>query len=288
MRMLPIFLAIFLALASSSVYVVNETERAVKLKFKQLVEADLKPGLGFKIPFVHEVVRFDARNQTATIPSQGEYITKDQKQVLVDSYLVWRVSDVKKYYTSTSGSSDFAAKLLISRASDDLRTAFSNRDLSEAVSGERNLLMQEVQKAVDGMAQQKFGINVVDVRVKQIELSRSVLSGVYDRMRAERIEEANDLRAQGKATAEGIEADADRQKIVSLAEGYNESQKLRGEGDAQAAQTYAKAYGKNPEFYEFYRSLLAYENSFAGQDDTILLSPDSEFFDYFRSVSGKD
>jgi len=266
-----------LLVVSKSVYIVKETERGVKLQFGEVVEADLRPGLHFKIPMVNTVRLFDARVQTLdTRPSA--FLTLEAKRLIVDSYVKWRISDVEKYYTATSGDSFRASDLLSTRIETSLRNEFGTRTLTEVVSGEREEVMDAVIVDLSQLTEAELGLQVVDVRVKRIDLPPEVSSSVYERMRTERERLARELRSRGNELAEGIRADADRQSTVIMAEAYRDSEIIRGEGDAEATRIYASSYNRDPEFYSFYRSLLAYKESFGSGSDILLLEPDTEFF----------
>ncbi|WP_067865947.1 protease modulator HflC [Neptuniibacter marinus] len=277
-------LAVVVLLAQSSLYIVKETERAVLLKFGEVSEADVAPGLHFKIPVMNKVRKFDSRILTLDTRPQA-YLTLEKKRLIVDSFVKWRVSDVQKFYTATSGDALKAAQLLSDRVDTGLRNQFGERTVTEVVSGEREELMRELTNKLSSIAIQEFGVEVVDVRVKRIDLPQEVSESVYGRMRSERELEARELRSRGKELAEGIRADADRQRTVIEAEAYRESEELRGEGDAVAANNYSKAYSANPEFYSFYRSLQAYRESFSQSGDVLVLKPDSDFFKYMGQPS---
>lgn len=279
-----VILAIVVLFARSSLYIVKETERAVLLKFGEVSQADVAPGLHFKIPVMNKVRKFDARILTLDARPQA-YLTLEKKRLIVDSFVKWRVSDVQKFYTATSGDTLKAAQLLSDRVDTGLRNQFGERTVTEVVSGEREELMRELTNNLSKIAIQELGVEVVDVRVKRIDLPQEVSESVYGRMRSERELEARELRSRGKELAEGIRADADRQRTVIEAEAYRESEELRGEGDAVAANNYAKAYSANPEFYSFYRSLQAYRESFSQSGDVLVLKPDSDFFKYMGQPS---
>lgn len=268
-----------LMVLSQSVYIIKETERGVKLQFGEVVEPDLKPGLHFKIPMVNAIRIFDARVQTLDTRPQA-FLTLEKKRLIVDSYVKWRISDVEKYYTATSGDSFRASDLLSTRIETSLRNEFGTRTLTEVVSGEREEVMDAVITDLSQLTEAELGLAVIDVRVKKIDLPPEVSSSVYERMRTERERLARELRSRGKELAEGIRADADRQSTVLLAEAYRDSEIIRGEGDAEAARIYAEAYNRDAEFYSFYRSLMAYKESFGSGGDVLLLKPDSEFFRY--------
>lgn len=274
-----------LFLINGSLYTIKETERGVLLRFGEVVEADLRPGLHFKLPMVHEVRRFDGRTQVADAEGT-EYLTKESKFLIVDAYVMWRIQDVKKFYTATGGDPRKAELLLLTQVRDGLKNKVSERTVHEVVSGEREKLMRDLTAQAHTLARNEFGIKVVDVRVKRVDFPASATESIYNRMRTEREREAREHRSQGNEQAEKIKAEADRQKQVLLAEAYREAERLRGEGDAQAAAVAARAFGKDPEFYRFYRSLQAYRASFTGKQDVLVLKPDSEFLRYLRS-SGK-
>jgi membrane protease subunit HflC len=268
-----------LVVLSQSVYIIKETERGVKLQFGEVVDPDLRPGFHFKIPMVNAIRIFDARVQTLDTRPQA-FLTLEKKRLIVDSYVKWRISDVEKYYTATSGDSFRASDLLSTRIETALRNEFGTRTLTEVVSGEREEVMDAVITTLSQLTESELGLAVVDVRVKRIDLPPEVSSSVYERMRTERERLARELRSRGKELAEGIRADADRQSTVIMAEAYRDSEVIRGEGDAEAARIYADAYNRDPEFYSFNRSLMAYKESFGSGADVLLLKPDSEFFRY--------
>lgn len=272
-----------LLLVSSSVYVIQEVERGVKLRFKEVIEEDLAPGLDFKIPLVDQIVKFDGRLQVLDAPPE-EYLTQEKKRLLVDSYITWKIHNVKEFFTSTGGGNiRNASRLLAPRVTNGLRDKFGKRTVHEVVSGEREELMVELTAEINALTQEELGISIVDIRLKKIELPAAASEAVYARMRAERAREAREYRSTGKELAEGIRADADRQERVLRAEAYRDAEKVRGEGDAIASSIYAKAFSGAPEFYSFYRSLDAYKRSFSSKDDLIVLKPDSEFFDYMKA-----
>ena len=278
---LGIVLFLVFVLGSDAIFVVKQTERAILLRFGNVVRADLSPGLHFKLPFVNTVRKFDARVLTVTAEAQ-RYLTLEQKALVVDSFAKWRIVDVQKFYTATSGEEARASNLLAQRINDGLRNKFGERDLQEVVSGQRDLLMEELTRELNLSTADEYGIEVIDVRVKQIELPVDVRASVYDRMTSERQREAQQLRSRGNELAIGIEADADRQEAVLLVEAYRDAERIRGEGDAQAAATYAAAYSRNEEFYAFTRSLNSYQESFSNKGDILLVDPDSDYFKYLR------
>ena len=272
-------LFVALLIASSSIFVIKETERAIMLRFGEVVQFDIEPGLHFKIPFVNTVRKFDGRVLTLDARPQ-RYMTLEKKGLIVDSFVKWRISNVADYYTATSGIENTAAKLLASRVDTGLRNQFGERTLTEVVSGERDELMNELREELNAVVIADMGIEVVDVRVKRVDLPQDVSQSVYDRMRSEREREARELRSEGKEKAEGIRADADRQRTIIMANAYRDAELVRGDGDAVAAATYAAAFNQDPEFYSFYRSLDAYRTTFGNGGDMMLIEPDSEFFKY--------
>ncbi|MCY1277877.1 Modulator of FtsH protease HflC [compost metagenome] len=263
----------------SSLYIVSQTEKAVLLQFGRIVEADVQPGLHMKIPYVNQVRKFDARLLTLDSPTQ-RFLTLEKKAVMVDAYAKWRVADAERFYTATSGMKQIADERLSRRLEAGLRDQFGKRTLHEVVSGERDALMADITAALNRMANKELGIEVVDVRVKAIDLPKEVNRSVFERMSTEREREAREHRAKGSELAEGIRADADRQRRVLLAEAYREAEETRGDGDAKAASIYASAYGQDEEFYAFHRSLQAYRESFSNKGDVMVLDPGSEFFRY--------
>ena len=279
-------LVVLLAVVSNSLYVVNERERAVLLKFGEVVSTDIEPGLHFKIPIVNDVRRFESRLITLDSSPQ-RYLTAEKKALIVDSFVKWRVADAGKYYTATGGDEFSANSLLASRVDNGLRNKFGERTVYEVVSGERDALMAEITKELDDIALNELGIHVLDVRVKGIDLPPEVSNAVYSRMSTEREREARDHRSRGRELAEGIEADADRQNTVIEANAYREAEQIRGEGDAIAAEIYANAYKQDPEFYSFHRSIQACKNSFAGKDDLLVIDPESDFFRYLKNPTGQ-
>jgi membrane protease subunit HflC len=266
---------------NSTLFVVSEFERGVKLRFGKLIEADIQPGLHVKVPFVDDVRIFDAR--ILTVDAQpASFFTIEKKRLIVDSYAKWRIANVETYYKATGGVETVAHNRLANRVNTGLRNHFGTRTLHEVVSGERDLLMKNITDDLNRTVLDSLGIEVVDVRVKRIDLPQEVSGPVFRRMTAEREKEARELRSTGKEKAEKIRAAADRQRTIELANAYRDAEELRGEGDAQAAKIYAKAYQKDPEFYSFVRSLNAYKNSFSNKGDIMLLEPDSDFFKYLK------
>ncbi len=267
--------------AWNSLFIVSQTERAVMLQFGRVVQPNIQPGLHVKIPVMNQVRKFDGRLLTLDAPTQ-RFLTLEKKAVMVDAYAKWRVKDAEVFYTATSGLKQIADERLSRRLESGLRDQFGKRTLHEAVSGERDALMADITASLNAMASKELGIEVVDVRVKAIDLPKEVNRSVFERMSTEREREAREHRAKGNELAEGIRADADRQRRVLLAEAYRESEEARGDGDAQASAIYSKAYGQDQEFYAFYRSLRAYRESFASKSDVMVLDPSSDFFRYLE------
>ncbi len=269
----------------NSLYVIKQTERGVLLQFGEVVNPDIQPGLHAKIPFVNNVRKFDGR--LLTVDSQPErFFTLEKKALIVDSYAKFRVSDTAKFYTATNGEEARAVGLLAQRINNGLRNEVAVRTIQEVVSGERDQLMIDLTARMTEMAQKELGVEVVDVRVKQIDLPPDVSESVYQRMNAEREKEAMEHRSQGKELAEGIRAAADREVTVIRADAYRDAEKIRGEGDARATSIYAAAFNQDPEFYAFTRSLRAYQESFDGSGDLLLVQPDSDFFRYLKDAAG--
>lgn len=274
-----------LLLASNSLFVIKETERGVLLQFGEVVNPNLAPGLHFKIPFVNSVRKFDGR--VLTVDSTPErYFTQEKKALIVDSYAKFRIADTAKFYTATNGEESRAMALLAQRINDGLRNQVAVRTIQEVVSGERDELMQALTEELTVVAQEGLGVEVIDVRVKQIDLPPDVSESVYRRMSAEREKEAREHRSQGQELAEGIRAAADREVTVLRANAYRDSELIRGEGDATATGIYAQAFNQDPEFYAFTRSLRAYQDAFQGNGDIMLVQPDSEFFRYLKDSKG--
>jgi membrane protease subunit HflC len=255
------------------------------LQFGEVVNPDIQPGLHAKIPFVNNVRFFDARVLTVdALPER--FLTLEKKALVVDSYAKWRVSDVAKYYTATGGDEARANGLLAQRINNGLRNQVAVRTLHEVVSGERDQLMTDLTIELNNVMNEQLGVEVVDVRVKKIDLPPAVSESVFRRMNAEREKEARELRSQGRELAEGIRAAADREVTVIQAEAYRDSESTRGAGDALAASIYADAFNRDPEFYGFTRSLRAYRESFQSKGDLMLIEPDSDFFRYLKDSKG--
>lgn len=274
-------LVIILFILPNSIYVISETERGVLLKFGEVVRGDLEPGLHFKVPFVDNVRRFDGR--ILTVDSNPErFFTQEKKALIVDSYAKFRVTDTSKFYTATSGEEIRAASLLAQRINDDLRNQVAARTVQEVVSGERDQFMEAVKARLNQSVLDELGVEVIDVRVKKIDLPPEVSESVYRRMNAEREKEARELRSEGKEIAEGMRAEADRKVTVIEAEAIRDAEIIRGQGDAEATRVYADSFNQDSEFYAFVRSLNAYQETFSSGGDIMLLQPDSQFFQYLR------
>ena len=269
-------------LGMNSLFIVNEMQRAVLLEFGKVVQDNIKPGLHLKMPIINEVRKFDGRILTSDAPPE-RFLTLEKKAVIVDSFAKFKIDNVETYYTSTSGDERRAEDLLKERINTGLRNEISKRTLYEVVSGERDELMTVLTTNLNEVAQQQLGVSVVDVRVKRIDLPPEVSQSVYDRMNTERDIEAREHRAKGQELAVGIRADADKQQEVLIAEAYSSAEEIRGEGDARAASIYAGAFQKDKDFYEFYRSMSAYQRTFSNKGDVLLIQPDSEFFKYMNS-----
>lgn len=268
-----------------SIYIVKETERAILLRFGAVSRADVPPGLHLKLPIAEEVKKFDAR--VLTLDSSPEtYYTLEKKPLIVDSFAKWRIIDVQNYYTASSGDEGRANRVLQERVNEGLRNAISRRDMHEVISGERDQLMQELTADLNRVMKEAVGVEVIDVRVKRIDLPTEVSSSVYERMNSEREIEAKQYRAQGQELALGIRADAERQTVVIEAEAYREAEQIRGDGDALSTSIYADAFNKDPEFYEFTRSINAYANVFGDKGDMLVIDPNSEFFKYLKNDEG--
>ncbi len=269
----------------SSMFTVHQTERAVLLRFREIVSVDLEPGLHFKIPFVDVVRRFDARVQTLTTTPET-YFTVEKKPLMVDSFVKWRINDVDLYFQVTSGDSTNAERLLRERVITGLRNQISRRGMRDVVSGERDQLARNLTREMNVAIQKEFGIQVIDVRVKRIELPVEVSESVYRRMISEREIEAKQHRARGEEKSLGIRAAADRASVVIAANAYRDAEQIRGEGDGKAAGIYSGAYSNDPEFYAFYRSLGAYRRTFSNKSDVMVIDPSSRFFRYMRESGG--
>ncbi len=291
LRMLLIIVAALLLLFSinstvAPFFVVHETQRAIKLFLGEIEEKEYGPGLHFKWPLANTVHRFDAR--ILNIDSQPEeLLTSEKKRVVVDSFIKWQIDDPTEYFKATGGNISRTEDIMSQFLSKGIKDAIGKRTITDVIYGERLAIMAEAAAAVDKQASESLGVKVLDVRIKKVELPAEVRESVFSRMEQEREKVARDFRSKGRETAAGIEADANRQRSVLLAEAYNESQQIRGQADAEAAEVYAKAYGKDPDFYGLYRSLNAYKTTFTGANDVLLIKPDSQFFKYFNGTEGQ-
>jgi membrane protease subunit HflC len=280
-KLLGIGTALFF-LASSSLYIVDQRQQAILFQMGEIVDVKTSPGLYFKLPLVQNVRYFESRIMTMDTAEPERFITSEKKNVLVDLFVKWRIVDVKQYYVSVRGEEMLAETRLAQTVNSSLRDEFGNRTVHDVVSGERDKIMEIMRQKADADAR-KIGVEVVDVRLKRVDLPQEVSESVYRRMEAERKRVANELRSTGGAESEKIRADADKQREVVLAEAYRKAQEVKGEGDAKAAAIYAKAFQQNPEFYSFYRSLEAYRQSFKNKGDMMVLDPGSEFFKYMKN-----
>jgi membrane protease subunit HflC len=289
MRTLGPVLALLVVLAlviSSTLFTVDQRQNAIVFQLGEIKDVVQQPGLHFKWPMLQNVAHFDMRILTYDDAEPLRFLTQGNRPVLVDSFVKWRINDVRQYYVSVGGDEFRAATRIRQTVSGALRDEFGVRSLHDVVSGEREQIMSQVRQKVDEDLK-RIGVGVVDVRLKRVDLPADVSESVYRRMEAERKRIANEQRSTGAADAEKIRADADRQREVLLAEAYRDAQRVRGEGDAKAAAIYAAAFNQNPEFFSFYRSMEAYRNTFRGRNDMLLIEPNSDFLRYFRDSLGK-
>jgi membrane protease subunit HflC len=277
-----IALVLFAMVFSMSAYTIDQRKAGIKFQLGEVVAVQTEPGLYFLVPILQNVRLFDTRIQTLDSRDAERFLTSENKNVLVDSFLKWRVIDVRQYYVSVRGDPLAAEARLSQTVNDALRAEFAKRTVHEVVSGERDKIMSTVADKVDEDVR-RIGVEVVDVRLKRVDLVPEISSDVYRRMESERKRVANELRATGQAEGEKIKADADRQRQIIVAEAYREAQKVKGEGDAQAARIYAEAFQRNPEFFSFYRSMEAYRQSLRSKSDVMVIDPSSEFFKYLRN-----
>ena len=285
-RNLP-FIAAFaiaaLVALAMSMFTVDQRRFAIVFQLGEIKDVITEPGLNFKWPLIQNVRTFDKRILTYDAPEPERFITSEKKPVLVDAFVKWRIIDVRQYYISVQGDEARASTRLAQTVNGGLRDEFSKRSVHDVVSGEREKIMEAVRTKADADAR-AIGVQIVDVRLKRVDLVQEVSESVYRRMETERKRVANELRSKGAAEAEKIKADADRQREIIIAEAYRDAQRLKGEGDAKAAAIYAAAFGQNPEFYAFYRSLEAYRASFRSKGDVMVIEPSSEFFKYLKST----
>ncbi|SMN11551.1 HflC protein [uncultured Candidatus Thioglobus sp.] len=279
MKKIGLIIVLIFVIGGSSLYTVSETEVAIKLRLGEIVTLENEPGLKFKTPFVNNVVKFDNRIQTLDTPAE-RFLTGEKKNVIVDSYVKWRISDAEQFYKSTGGNIARTNNRLAQFIKTGLKSEFSKRTIADVVSGERSEIMENIERLAKKDISE-FGIEIIDVRIKRIDLSQEVLSSVYHRMQAERQRVAKEFRSKGAEEAEVIRAAADKQRTILLANAYRDSEKIRGEGDAISSGNYAQAYSKDAEFYSFYRSLESYKKSFNKGSDIMVLNPDTEFFRHF-------
>ncbi|WP_024303671.1 protease modulator HflC [Pseudogulbenkiania sp. MAI-1] len=283
-RLVSVVVAVagLLFLASLSLFTVDQRQFALVFQFGEVVEIIKEPGIHLKVPLMQNVRYFDRRVQTIDAETPELFNTREKKNVLVDSFVKWRVFNVEQFYKSVGGNELAAVARLKQTINDGLRAEFGQKTVADVISGQRDEVMEVVRKRADADAR-KIGVEILDVRLKRVDFPDKISSSVYDRMQSERRTVASQLRSEGAAEAERIRAAADRQREVTLAEAYRKAQLLKGEGDAKAAAIYAEAYGRNPEFYAFWRSMDAYKESFRNKSDVLVLEPSSEFFKYLKS-----
>ena len=280
-------LLVLLLVLALSLFTVDQREYALVFRLGEIVAVKKEPGLYFKVPLIDDLKFFEKRIVTLDWEQPAEIVTSENKTMTVDSFVKWRIIDPAKYYVSVKEGGEAAAEDRLSQVVNaGLRDEFGKRTVREVIAGERGAIMQSMKIRADAEARQ-IGIEVVDVRLKRVDYSEEISKSVFDRMIAERKRIANQLRSEGSAASEKIRADADKQREVIIAEAFRDAQKVKGEGDAKAAEIYSSAYGKNPEFYAFYRSQEAYKNSFKSKSDVMVLDPSSEFFKYMRGAGGK-
>jgi len=281
-----ILLVVGAIVVGMSVFKVDEREHALKFQFGEIIRSDYEPGLHFKLPFVQNVYKYPDRVLTYE-DSEERFLTAEQKNLVVDYFVTWRIVDARRYYTSVNGDERAAVDRLAAIVKEGIKAAISQRDVLEVVSAERSELMDQMLVEVRSRSPE-LGIEVVDVRVKRVDLENEVSESVFNRMREERRRQAEELRAEGNEEAEQIRADADRQRTVILSSARREAEIIRGEGDATAADVYGRAYAEDPDFYAFYRSMSAYREAIGGPQDVLVLQPDSEFFRFLQSQSGSE
>lgn len=274
--------AAVLILLSLTMFVVDQRQAVIVLQLGEMVGVKTEPGLYFKIPLIQNVRYFDSRILTMDSTEPERYITAEKKNVMVDAFVKWRIADVKQYYITVGGDEVRAKTRLMQTVNSVMREEFGRRTINDVVSGERDKIMEILRQKADFDAR-KIGVQVLDVRLKRVDFPTEISESVYRRMDAERKRVANELRATGNAESEKIRANADRQREVTLADAYRDAQKLKGDGDAKASAIYAAAFGRNPEFYAFYRSMDAYKQTFKNKSDVMVLDPSSAFFKYLKS-----
>ncbi|MCN4143941.1 MAG: protease modulator HflC [Thiohalomonas sp.] len=283
--LVAIALLVLAIIGSASLFSVNETEMAILFKWGKIQRSDYQPGLHVQIPFVNNVRKFDKRIQTFDAKPE-DYLTEEKKILVVDSFIQWRIDDVEVFYVSMRGDMNIARERIGTIVKEGLRNEFGKRNMFEVISGERHMIMDDINKSANNSVK-GFGVRIVDVRIKRIEFPPKVSNKIFRRMETERTRIAKELRAQGNESANKITAEADRQVTIFKADAYKKAEMIRGEGDAKSADIYAQAYGKNKEFFSFYRSLNAYKNAFGRVSDIMVVEPDSDFFDYFKNNQGK-
>ncbi|MCH8550710.1 MAG: protease modulator HflC [Natronospirillum sp.] len=278
-----VVLGLVVLLLSQTLYIVTEKERAIQLRFGEVVVDDVPSGLHWKVPFIDTVAKFDSR--VLTNNSQPErFLTVGRENLIVDAFVKWRVDRPRDFYRATAGDEFAASERLTAIANDALRAAFGVRTIFEVVSGDRDELIREVTRQVDEAGSSALGVEVVDVRIKRIDLPQEVSAAVFSRMESDREREAREIRSRGEEQAEGIRANADRQRTEIIANAYRQAQFVRGEGDAEAAQTYAQAFETDRDFYSFWRSLQAYNDAFSS-DDLFVIEPDNAFFRFMHDAN---
>jgi len=271
-----------LLVLTMSMYTVDQRKAAIKFQLGEVIAIHTKPGLYFLVPLLQNVQLYDTRIQTVEAREPERFLTSENRNVLVDSFVKWKLDDVRQYYVSVHGDPVQAEARIEQTINDALRAEFARHTVHDVVSGERDKIMETVTKRVEEDLR-RIGVDIVDVRLKRVDFVPEISADVFRRMESERKRVANELRATGQAEGEKIKADADRQRQVIVAEAYRDAQRAKGEGDAQASRIYAEAFGKNPEFYGFYRSLEAYRQSLHSKSDVLVLDPTSDFFRYLRS-----
>jgi membrane protease subunit HflC len=276
-----VILAIVIFGVSTSLFTVDQRQRAMVFRLGEIVSVKSEPGLYWKLPLIEDVRVFDARIHTVDTEEPERFLTSEKKNVLVDSFIKWRISDVTQYYISVGGDERRAQDRLNKTVNDSLRAEFGKRTVHQVISGERDAIMEAMRQRVEEDAT-KIGVEVLDVRLKRVDLTQEISEAVYRRMEAERKRVANELRSTGAAEAEKIRADADREREVIIARAYRDAQAVKGEGDAKAASIYASAFKKDPDFYSFYKSLDAYKSTFSSKEDLLILEPSSNFFKHMR------
>ncbi|MGD2139675.1 MAG: protease modulator HflC [Burkholderiales bacterium] len=282
---LLIAIVVVLVLASMTLFTVDQRQQAIVFRLGEVVSIKTEPGLWWKLPMVEDVRFFDIRIHTVDSEEPERFLTSEKKNVLVDSFVKWRIADVQQYYVSVGGDERRARDRLSKTVNDSLRAEFGKRTIYQVISGERDEIIELMREKVDDDAQ-KIGVKVLDVRLKRVDLTQEISEAVYRRMEAERKRVANELRSTGFAEAEKIRADADREREIIIAKAYRDAQTVKGEGDAQAAAIYARSFKQDPDFYDFYRSLDAYRQTFRSKGDLLILEPDSDFFKYLQKSGG--